>query len=257
MVALVVPSVTYAPKRPSLILIGLPLSGSASNSFSALDAARPPYFGWAYSSIAPAKSMSKISSSLGSERVSVPFFRYGPKRPFCAVISASVSGSSPTTRGRSSNRKAVSRSRVARSIDLKIDAVRCFTTTGFFTAGFRFGLAAIISPVNGSITSAAAARAAAASAATSAAAVAAASAATRSSSVTSGTGSASVMYGPKRPSFAKTSFPLSGLIPTTRSTTTGASMSSRAFAAVSSSGASASGMFTRRGFSGSSLGASK
>src|SRR5690606_27999509 len=34
-VAFVVPSVTYGPNRPSFTLIGLPLSGSASNSFSA------------------------------------------------------------------------------------------------------------------------------------------------------------------------------------------------------------------------------
>ncbi len=48
MVAFVVPSVTYAPKRPSLILIALPLSGSGvSNSLSALDAPRSPYFGCA------------------------------------------------------------------------------------------------------------------------------------------------------------------------------------------------------------------
>ena len=46
-VAFVSPSVTYGPKRPSLTLIGLPLTGSASNSLSALDARRAPYFGWA------------------------------------------------------------------------------------------------------------------------------------------------------------------------------------------------------------------
>src|SRR5690606_3891859 len=37
-VAFVSPSVTYGPKRPSRTLIGLPLTGSASNSLSALDA---------------------------------------------------------------------------------------------------------------------------------------------------------------------------------------------------------------------------
>src|SRR5690606_18902087 len=78
MVALVTPSVTYAPKRPSLILIGLPLSGSSANSLSALEALRAPYFGCANSSTAPARSMSKIWSSAVSDRVSVPFFRYGP-----------------------------------------------------------------------------------------------------------------------------------------------------------------------------------
>ena len=46
-VAFVSPSVTYGPKRPSLSLIGLPLTGSASNSLSALDAPRAPYFGCA------------------------------------------------------------------------------------------------------------------------------------------------------------------------------------------------------------------
>src|SRR5690554_4830116 len=78
MVALVMPSVTYAPKRPSLILIGLPLSGSSANSLSALEALRAPYLGCANSSTAPARSMSKIWSSLVRDRVSVPFFRYGP-----------------------------------------------------------------------------------------------------------------------------------------------------------------------------------
>src|SRR5690606_33029740 len=76
MVALVMPSVTYAPKRPSLILIGLPLSGSSANSLSALEALRAPYLGCANSSTAPARSMSKIWSSLVRDRVSVPFFRY-------------------------------------------------------------------------------------------------------------------------------------------------------------------------------------
>src|SRR5690606_19020698 len=52
MVTFVSPSVTYAPKRPSRMRIGLPLTGSASNSFSALEALRAPYLGCAYSSSA-------------------------------------------------------------------------------------------------------------------------------------------------------------------------------------------------------------
>ncbi len=138
-VALVSPSVTYGPKRPSFTLMPLPLTGSASNSFSALDGRRAPYLGCANTSSAPGRSISKICSSLVSERESVPFFRYGPYLPFCAVMGVAVSGSSPTTRGRSSRRSAVSRSTVARSIDLKMEAVRGLTAGAFFAAGFLAG----------------------------------------------------------------------------------------------------------------------
>ena len=78
----------------------------------------------------------KISSSLPIERESVPFFRYGPKRPFCTVISA-PSASVPSTRGRLINCSACSRVTVAKSMDLNRDAVRGLTGFGFF---FGLGL---------------------------------------------------------------------------------------------------------------------
>ena len=47
-VALVSPSVTYGPKRPSLTTTGFSLTGSAPSSFSGgLAAARPRCLGWA------------------------------------------------------------------------------------------------------------------------------------------------------------------------------------------------------------------
>ena len=54
----------------------------------------------------------------------MPFFRYGPYRPFWAVISSPDSGSVPTTRGSESSRSAVSRSIVPRSMSVKSEAVR-------------------------------------------------------------------------------------------------------------------------------------
>ena len=92
-----------------------------------------------------------MRSSLSSERESVPFFRYGPYRPFCVVMSTPVSGSCPTTRGSESSLSAVSRSTVCGSIDLKRDAVLGFTAGVFLTA-FRFGV--VTSPVFGSTTGA-------------------------------------------------------------------------------------------------------
>ncbi len=78
MVAFVTPSVTYGPNRPSRTRIGLPLSGSASNSLSALVGRRAPYFGCANTSSAPGRSIVKICSSASSDRESVPFLMYGP-----------------------------------------------------------------------------------------------------------------------------------------------------------------------------------
>lgn len=47
-VALVSPSVTYGPKRPSLTTTGFSLTGSVPSSFSGgLAAARPRCLGWA------------------------------------------------------------------------------------------------------------------------------------------------------------------------------------------------------------------
>ena len=82
--------------------------------------------------------MSKSCCSLVSDRESVPFLRYGPYRPFCAVISTSVPSSPvvvPTTRGSDSSRSAVSSSMVPRSMSLKSEAVRGLTLAlPFFAA---------------------------------------------------------------------------------------------------------------------------
>ncbi len=64
-----------------------------------------------------------ICSSDASERESVPFFRYGPYRPFCAVISCPSAGSTPTTRGSDSSRSASSRVTVSSDIVDSRDAV--------------------------------------------------------------------------------------------------------------------------------------
>ena len=90
--ALVSPSVTYGPNRPSLITIGLPPAGSAptSRSGGAAAAERPRVLGCAYSASASSRVTSNSASSPASDRESVPFFRYGPYRPFCAVISLAV-----------------------------------------------------------------------------------------------------------------------------------------------------------------------
>ncbi|CAM5492389.1 hypothetical protein SBADM41S_00940 [Streptomyces badius] len=70
--------------------------------------------------------MSKSWSSEVSDRESVPFFRYGPYRPFCAVIST-PSASSPTTRGSDISLRASARVTVSRDMVLKSEAVRGFT----------------------------------------------------------------------------------------------------------------------------------
>ena len=194
--------------------------------------------------MAPGRSISKIWSSLVSDRVSMPFFRYGPNLPFCAVISEADSGSIPTMRGNASSRSAVSRSIEARSMLLNSDAVRGLSAGAiFFAAGFRLGFTGVgsmISPVAASTTGSATMTGAVSAAAAAADAVATAGSMT-------GAGASSVTYGPNRPSLATISLPVSGFTPITRSTETGASMSSRALAAVSSSGARSGGMFTRRG----------
>ena len=74
-----------------------------------------------------------------SVRESVPFFRYGPYRPFCAVIGSPDSGSVPTVRGSSSRRSAVSRSIVSTDIDLNSEAVRGFGAASFFAAALLGG----------------------------------------------------------------------------------------------------------------------
>ena len=167
--------------------MSLPLTGSASNSLSELDGRRAPYFGWAKISRTAGISISKICSSESSERLSVPFFRYGPYRPFCAVMSTPVSGSWPTTRGRSSSLRAVARSTVAGSIVLKRDAVRglgaaaAFFLAGAFFFGAGFSVVETTSPVSGSTACTVSETGSTAAAA---------------SAGTSGSGSSSVTYGP-------------------------------------------------------------
>ncbi|MNT99047.1 hypothetical protein D3C72_2417880 [compost metagenome] len=73
----------------------------------------------------------KICSSLSIERESLPFFRYGPKRPFCTVIS-SPSASAPSTRGRLISFRASSKVTDSTVMDLNSDAVRGLTLVGFF-----------------------------------------------------------------------------------------------------------------------------
>ena len=75
--ALVSPSVTYGPNRPSLITIGFELTGSVptSRSGGAAAAVRPRVFGCAYSASASSSVTSNSASSLASDRESVPFFR--------------------------------------------------------------------------------------------------------------------------------------------------------------------------------------
>src|ERR1700761_3839974 len=79
--ALVSPSVTYGPNRPSLTTIGLPVPGSSPISRSggvAAPRARPRALGWENRSLASARVSVNSWSSLSSERLSVPFFTYGP-----------------------------------------------------------------------------------------------------------------------------------------------------------------------------------
>ncbi|CPU64468.1 Uncharacterised protein [Mycobacteroides abscessus] len=76
-VRFVSPSVTYAPNRPSLTTIGLPLFGSSPSSRSGGVAARwpRPRLGCLYSSSASSRVTVNIDSSSGSDRESVPFLR--------------------------------------------------------------------------------------------------------------------------------------------------------------------------------------
>src|SRR5215471_5595509 len=73
--ALVSPSVTYGPYRPSLITIGRLEDGSFPSSRSGGAAARPPrVLGWSNRSLASASVTVKSCSSLSRERLSLPFF---------------------------------------------------------------------------------------------------------------------------------------------------------------------------------------
>src|SRR6185312_7038017 len=77
--ALVSPSVTYGPNRPSLITIGLPVAGSLPSSRSGGAAAprpRPRALGSASSAFAWSRETVNISSSVGSDRLSAPRLTY-------------------------------------------------------------------------------------------------------------------------------------------------------------------------------------
>ena len=79
--ALVSPSVTYGPKRPSRTTTGLPVAGSSPSSRSGAAAAaerRPRVFGWASSASASSSDTVKSWSSDSSERDSLPCLMYGP-----------------------------------------------------------------------------------------------------------------------------------------------------------------------------------
>ena len=73
--ALVVPSVTYGPKRPSLTTIGEPVSGSFPISRRGPLTLRPRVLGWAKRASASSTVTERIWSSVSRLRVSVPFFR--------------------------------------------------------------------------------------------------------------------------------------------------------------------------------------
>src|SRR6185312_5268387 len=75
--AFVSPSVTYGPNRPSRTVTWPWVTGSGPSSLSgALAAARPRCLGWAKIASASSSVVVNSAPSLGSERESVPFFRY-------------------------------------------------------------------------------------------------------------------------------------------------------------------------------------
>src|SRR5699024_955592 len=78
-VALISPSLTYGPKRPSFTTTGLFVAGSSPSSRSGAELRAPrPRFGCLYSSRASSRVIEKICSSSVKDRESVPFFKYGP-----------------------------------------------------------------------------------------------------------------------------------------------------------------------------------
>ena len=118
---------------------------------------------------------SNIASSVASVRESVPRFKYGPYRPFCAVIGSPEVGSTPTTRGSESSLSASARVIVCSCIDLSSEPVR-----GFGRAASAFFFAAADSPGS-----------------------------------SSGSGRSSVTYGPYRPLRATIDVPVIGSAPST------------------------------------------
>ena len=79
--ALVSPSVTYGPNRPSLITIGFLVAASVPSSRSGGVAAAvrlPLRLGSLFMASASSRVTVNSCSSPASDRASVPFFRYGP-----------------------------------------------------------------------------------------------------------------------------------------------------------------------------------
>ena len=134
----------------------------------------------------------KICSSLSSDRESFPFFRYGPNRPFCAVIISPSDGSTPTSRGRDMTFSASSSVTVAGSMVFSRDAVfglRVSSRISLIRFAFLFS-AVLVSRLSGFLPSSARA---ASSASRSASMTFSASAVTRASSSSF---TFSVTYGP-------------------------------------------------------------
>ena len=78
--ALVSPSVTYGPKRPSFTTIGLPETGSLPSCFSGGAASRCPRRCFGCAKIATASSRVTVNSCSSDSmlRKSEPFLTYGP-----------------------------------------------------------------------------------------------------------------------------------------------------------------------------------
>ena len=94
--ALVSPSVTYKPYRPSRSSIAFPVTGDTSRVFSGGAATPRPCprvgFGCARMLKACSNVISRSGYSAGIDRESLPCFRNGPKRPWVAMIGSPSSG---------------------------------------------------------------------------------------------------------------------------------------------------------------------
>ena len=108
---------------------------SRSGGAAAARAARPRGLGCANSSLASASVSVNSWSSLSSDRLSVPFFTYGPYRPFCTVTGSP--SSSPSVRGSVSSLSASSSVTVSSAIDLSSEAVRGLAEAGASSAAPR------------------------------------------------------------------------------------------------------------------------
>ncbi len=158
--ALVSPSVTYGPNRPSRNTIGLPLAGSSPSSrnggAAAALAALPRCLGCANRALASSIVSVNSCSSDSSDRLSLPFLAYGPYRPFWTVTgSPSIS---PIVRGNVSSLSASSRVTLSRSIVLSSDAVlgladacASSSSTSVTYGPYRPARATTVRPVAGSV----------------------------------------------------------------------------------------------------------